>query len=258
MAEPWRLLGFLVAATGLALVWGRALWYLDERSPAIRRLVFFLLGYLRVTAGRVRALVLTGAYLALGLALAGGLALAFGLEGRWLVSFAPGHLGLCLLGIVGEISLANLLVSLGAGLVGGRARYEEVGEIPWMQGMAELPSAVVPWVAGLAGAVEELVFRGVILQLLRHGLGLSPFLAVTLAGALFCLEQLLQVRTRFQALVVGAGSVAISLVGGLLVVVAESVLPAMLGHAAFVVFFLSHGERERSAWDGAGPREAVR
>ena len=73
-----------------------------------------------------------------------------------------------MLGIVAEISLANLFVDLGCRLTGqgGPERFAELREIPWMKGLRKLPAAAVPIVAALAGAVEEVFFRGVLLLVL--------------------------------------------------------------------------------------------
>ena len=56
---------------------------------------------------------------------------------------------------------------------------------------------------------------------------------------LFLLEQLVQLRTPFQAMIISGSCVAISLVGGLLVLQTGSVIPAALCHASFVIFFMS-------------------
>ncbi|HZF13042.1 MAG TPA: CPBP family intramembrane glutamic endopeptidase [Thermoanaerobaculia bacterium] len=239
MTHPGEIGIFLLAAVAAALLWGRGLWYLDERSRAFHRLVLFVLGFTRRRAGEVRAALLSGIYYLLGLL--GALAFAgfYRVRLAELVAVSASHLGLAVLGVVGEISLADLLVGVGArAMRAGPARFAELKEVPWMKGLCQLPPGWVPVAAALGGVVEELFFRGVLLTILLRSLAVAPWVAVALAGALFTLEQLLQVRTRFQALVLGSGCAALSLVGGLLVVLTGSVVPALLCHASFVVFFL--------------------
>jgi membrane protease YdiL (CAAX protease family) len=256
--EPAALVGFLAAAAAVAFLWGRLLWYLDERSQAFRRWVLVVLGYTRRTSGEVRSLLLSSIYCLLGLLFALSFAAAFRLRPSEVVSFSPAHLGLAVLGILGEVSLANLFVGLGRQLpaLSGPERFAELGEIPWMKGLRELPPAVVPMLAAFSGMVEETLFRGVLLLILTGRLGVAPWAAVAITGTLFCAEQLLQVRTPFQALVIGGGCAAISLVGGLLVVLTGSVVPAVLCHGSFVVFFMP---RDGGAAQGLGPgrREAA-
>lgn len=237
---------FLVAAAAVAVLWGRVLWYLDERSQAFRRGALFALGYTRRASGEVRALLLSSIYYLLGCLIALAFLGAYALPVSGMLSFSASHLGLAVLGIVAEISLGNLLVGFGAAVIGaGPERFAEIREIPWMKGLRELPAGAVPVAAALGGLVEELVFRGVLLLVLTERLGAAPWLAVAVTGALFCLEQLVQVRTMFQAMVIGSGCAAISLVGGLLVVITGSVIPALLCHASFVIFFMPAGEGAR-------------
>lgn len=57
---------FLVVATLVAIAWGRALWYFDERSEALRRAVFFVLRFTARRAEEVRSLLLSLIYYTLG------------------------------------------------------------------------------------------------------------------------------------------------------------------------------------------------
>lgn len=116
-----------------------------------------------------------------------------------------------------------------------------------MKGLRQLPPAMVPVVAALAGAVEETFYRGVLLGILTMRFSVPPIAAVAISGTLFCVEQLLQVRTAFQAMIIASGCVAISMVGGLLVVARGSFVPAALCHASFVLFFMNQGSQRRRA-----------
>jgi membrane protease YdiL (CAAX protease family) len=258
VAEAGALAAFLASATAAAVLWGRSLWYLGERSRAFRRCVLFTLGFTRRTSAEVAALALSAAYYALGLLAALSFASAFQLKVSVLVSWSAAHLGLAVLGVVGEISLASLLVALCCWALGqrGSERLAEVREIPWMKGIRELPPAAVPVAAALGGLVEEVLFRGVLLRILTDRLHVDPWWAVAIAGALFCLEQLVQVQTAFQAMVIASSCVAISLVGGLLVVLTGSVVPAVLSHASFVVFFMLRSDAAPARWQPTGEEVA--
>src|SRR5205823_5449327 len=118
------------------LLWGRALWYLDERSPALRRGIFFVMARTRRPPGEVRALLLSASYYGLGLLAALLLCAVFRLSLPALLSISPLHLWLVVLGIVGEISLTNLLVGIGCAVTrqGRPEQFAEIREIPWMKG----------------------------------------------------------------------------------------------------------------------------
>jgi membrane protease YdiL (CAAX protease family) len=235
--------GFLVAATFVSLIWGRVLWYLDERSQAFRRWAFVAMGYTSRMLGEVRSGLLSFIYYGFGLFAAFLFLLVFGLRPSTLISFSVAHLSLAVLGAIGEISLTSLLVDLTCRATGqgGPEQFVEVREIPWIKGLLQLPPSVVPFAAALGGIVEELFFRGVLLRILTDKLLVAPLAAVAITGALFCVQQLIQLRTTFQAMVICCSCVAISFIGGLLVVLSGSLVPAVLSHASFVVFFMTQG-----------------
>ncbi len=212
------------------------LWYLSDRARFVQPLVLRLMGRVPLGAGAIRSMLLSGAYLAAGLAGAAAVAGLAGLPaGAWL-GLRPDDAGLILLGVVAEVSLCNLLVSLYVVAVGpGRVPFAEIAEIPWMEGIRAASPAVAPLLGAAAAAVEEMFFRGAVLLVLWERSNAA--VAIVLAGVLFWLQQVVQVRTRFQAVVISAGCLSISLVGGLLVVASGSVVPAVICHAAFVIFF---------------------
>jgi membrane protease YdiL (CAAX protease family) len=244
MPNALALGAFLAAAITVSFGWGRALWYFTERSQATRRWVFFAMGYTCRQFGEVRALALGAIYYTLGLLASLLLALAFRLPVSSLISFKVSHIPLSLLGIVAEISLSNLLIDLSVRLTStaGPERFAEIREIPWMKGLYQLPPAVVPLAAAGGGVVEEIFFRGVVLRIMSDRLSVAPMIAIAIAGTLFVFQQLVQVRTAFQAMVIGSSCVAISVAGGLLVALTGSILPAVISHGSFVLFFMSHGE----------------
>lgn len=246
MAEPVDLLLFVAATVAVATLWAKSLWYLDERASWLQGVVFFVLSYTRRSAEQVRALLLSGVYYGLGLLSALLLALIWRLPLGPLWVVESSHVALILLGVLAEISLTHLLISA-IFLVRpiDPKRFGEMQEIPWIMGLRHLSPLMRPLAAATGGMVEEVFFRGVVLAILLGPMAVPAPTAVLLAGALFLFQQLLQVQTPLQRIIVGAGCVVISLVGGLLVVLTGSVVPAVLCHASFVIFFLDQGAQEQ-------------
>jgi len=240
-------LAFLITTLIVCTLWGRVLWFFADYFRGFNSLVFHAMTFTRRSHGELKALFLGAIYYLFGLLAAFLLWAAFAFGQPIGFALSPMHVPLIVLGIVGQISLSNLLVSLYCELIPGRAPAERLGElqsIPWIRGVMDLPPRLAPTAAALGGVVEEFFFRGVVLQVLVQQLRVPDFLAITVAGALFLLQQLLQVQTLFQAVLIGAGCIAISLVGGALVICTGSITPALLCHASFVVFYL---DRQRSA-----------
>jgi hypothetical protein len=264
MADPMFLAAFVASGTGFALLWGRLLWYLTERAGFVHALVLHLMVLVKSDAGEVRGLLLTAAYLTSGVAGALFFAFVSGLPLADWLAFRPEHLGFAAVGVVGEVSLCNLLVSLYViGLGAAWVQFAEVAEIPWIDGLRSMSRAAALLLAASAAAVEELFFRGVILLVLTEVMGVPAIGAIVAAGVMFWLQQIVQVRTRFQAVVISAGCLSISLVGGMLVVATGTVVPAVICHATFVLFFLRleganvRPGRHRGA-RATGPRQGPR
>jgi hypothetical protein len=239
MPDDSRLAGAIVVALAISLIWGRALGYLHDRSAVFRRVALATMGCSTRPAAEIRALLLAAVYYSLGLAAIVGMMLIFDVPVTSLTPSSGWHVWAVLLGVVGEISLAGLFVELLRRLTATTPeRFAEIHRIPWIVGLRQLPAGTAAPAAALGGVLEELFYRGVLLTILVNELRVAPLAAVAVAGALFLVQQLLQVQTRVQAMVLGAGCAAISLVGGLLVVATGSSVPAVLSHASFVVFYL--------------------
>jgi membrane protease YdiL (CAAX protease family) len=205
------------------------------------------MGFTRRGYHEVKALLLSAIYYLFGLLAAFALWAMFSFGHPIGIGLSLTHVPLIILGIIAQISISSLLVTLywEVGPVAPADRFAELKNIPWIKGIMDLPPRLAPVAAGLGGVVEEFVFRGVALQIMIQELEMPVYPAIAVAGALFLFQQLLQVHTQFQAVLIGAGCIAISLVGGVLVAYTGSVMPALLCHASFVVFYLDTGKSTR-------------
>lgn len=234
------LIAFVITVLIVSVLWGRILWFLGDHYQGFSSFVFFIMNFTRRGYREIKALLLGAIYYIFGLLAAFALWAGFAFGQPIGFGLSLTDIPLIALGIVGQISLSNLLVSVYGASVRPAPfnQFDELKNIPWIRGIMDLPPRLAPAAAALGGIVEELLFRGVVLQIMVQEFQASPLVAVGLAGTLFLLQQLLQVQTRFQAVLIGSGCTAISLVGGLLVTCSASVVPALLCHAAFVVFYL--------------------
>jgi len=188
MRSPLTLGMFLAGAAVASLLWGRALWYFAERSQALRRWVFFLMGFTRRPLMEVRSLLLGVIYCGLGLLAALLFAVGFGLPvSGWIMPIKQSYLALTVLGAAGEISLANLLVDLICRIpgFGGPQRLAEMNDVPWIKGVRQLPPGVAPLAAALGGVSEEIFFRGVVQRILTDRFLAPALVAILIAGYSF-------------------------------------------------------------------------
>jgi membrane protease YdiL (CAAX protease family) len=234
--------GFLVAAAVASLAWGKILWYCNERSDTFRRFLFRVLSCTYDRPAAVQSLLLGVVYFTFGFFVAALLTVAFSVPAAAVFAWSGFSWPLVVIGAVGEISLAALLVEIGCRIptqAGPDRLAKEILEIPWVKGVEQLPGLTAPIFAAIGGSAEELFFRGIVLTAVIHRYHVDAAFAITITSVLFCVQQALQVRTRLQALLMVCSCLSISLVGGLLVVATGTVVPAILCHASFVLFFVS-------------------
>jgi hypothetical protein len=168
----------------------------------------------------------------------------------WRVS-ATG-LALTLLAVVGANSLTAFAMSI---IYAVRPTVDVPGAVTgvrWIQEVLVLPRQWRWFVPMASAGVEEFFFRGVfVIGLLAAGA--EPWAAIVIAGAIFTLTQGLLTENRLSALVLTLSSVVLSVVCGLLVVIEQSVLPAIFVHATFAGYYTaSSAQRPRATAGRAG------
>lgn len=114
-----------------------------------------------------------------------------------------------------------------------------VNNVVWIREVMALP---VQWrwtIPMSSAAVEETFFRGVLLVGLLAA-DTPVWLAIAISTVIFTTGQVILTENRLQALVLALSSVVISVVGGLLVVITGSIIPAIVVHAAFAGFYTNN------------------
>jgi hypothetical protein len=236
--------GATVLAVGLWL----AVYRLPLRTPRARqRFRLAVASRTGLPARYVFPIVGTAIYLVAGLLTAMALILATSAGWRDPLPWHPDGRGIAL----------TVLAGLGAGALTTFAMTViyavkpavdipgAIADVRWIQEILVLPRRW-RWVVPMASAaVEEYVFRGVALTGLLAA-GVPAWWAIGISGAVFTTGQVVLTENRLQATVLGLSSVVLSVVGGLLVVVTGSVVPAILVHASFAGYYTNAGA-QRSA-----------
>lgn len=229
---------FLLFATIFVVAWGRVLWYFSVRSKAINKLAVYLLSYSAYSYDQMQALILSQIYYGFGLLGSIMLIFFFPLDLFALFSVNADHFWFFILGLAAELGVVSLLIGLFRDLFMPTIDLQaEMKDIPWISGILKLPKGFLALAPALAGLVEEIFFRGILLMILLNYFNLAVWAAVTLVTILFIFEQLIQVQDRHQFIAIGSGCLAISVVGSILVIISGSIIPAGLAHAAFLMFY---------------------
>ena len=230
---------FIIVSAIFTVLWGKVLWFFAEKSKRFTGIIFRLMSFWRKSFREIQSVILSLVYFSLGILGALVFAGIYDLEIFPLFAFRLWFVPLIFLGIIAGISLSGLLVTLYLGMRQDKRvdPDSEIREIPWIDGIGKLPRLLFTPFLVTSAFLEEFFFRGILLLIVAKKLPVSPWFALAWVTFLFLLEQLLQVRTKTQAAILGCGSFAISLVGGLMVLYTGSIIPAAFSHASFVVFF---------------------
>ncbi len=113
-----------------------------------------------------------------------------------------------------------------------------IRKTPWIKTALIFPKKVIWIFPFISASFEEFFFRGALFFALLE-IGLSFWLATAIVTLAFVVNQVVLVDDWVQGLVIGLGSVSISLIGCLMVGITHSVVPSMMMHAAYAGFFVN-------------------
>lgn len=233
---------FFVAVVMFSIFWGRILWYCDEGSKGVTRVVFFLMTFTRRTFPEIKSMLLSIIYYVFGLFGILFFGFSYHVDVMQLFVFKWYYVWLSILGIIAEISLAHFLTNLYLKSMGEKRinPVMEVRNMPWISGILKMPRFFIPIAPALGGMMEEIFFRGVLLLILIRVLSVSSWLSIGFITLVFLIEQWIQLRTSVQRFMIGFGSFSISFIGGLLVLISGSIVPSILSHVSFVIFYFGY------------------
>lgn len=149
-----------------------------------------------------------------------------------------------LAGVVVITILAELAVNTMSSTVLAVARpsidwLTVIGEVPWVSGLRDRHPRVAPFVTPTSAFFEELFFRGVVFGVTwtlfpQYGL----LLPIALSAVLFAAEQAMFCTSAAQAAAMAMGGLGISVVSCTAFACTGSLLPSVLAHQAFLVFYM--------------------
>lgn len=144
-----------------------------------------------------------------------------------------------LIGFVTQFEISSFLLVLISAAKTEINWYRVVGEIEWVKISNKLNRRQRFFYVISSALFEELLFRcSFFLILVTQFPFVHPFVAIGLTTFLFIIEQVICVQNRIQAVAMTTGSIAISIIGCLLIVTTGSILPAILCHEMYVIFYL--------------------
>lgn len=230
---------FVLLSLIFCFIWGKSLWYGSEKSAVMRNSVFFLMSATKGDYGKIKSLLLSCLYYLGAILGIASFCFYYRLNFMELLTFNKEAVYLTVAGIFSAISITNIITGIYQEFILRKKIdfQKEVLSIPWIDGVMKLPKWLIPLSPGIAGFFEESFFRGAVLGILLYVFQVPFLVALVISTGLFIFQQTLQVKNIHQAVIIGSGCIAISIAGGILVLLTGSIIPAAIAHAAFVVFY---------------------
>lgn len=146
---------------------------------------------------------------------------------------------LIILSFIAGVSLTILVTNLLIHFIPGIDIPSQIGSVMWIEATMDFPRKIVWIFPFMSACCEEIFFRGACLFSFLF-IGMPEMMAIILVTALFLANQLYLVETPVQAIVIGTGSFFLSVMGCMLVLLTNSIIPSMLMHAIYAAFFVNN------------------
>jgi membrane protease YdiL (CAAX protease family) len=234
------LIQFLIIVTATSIFWGRInrIGY----SSVISSMVDLIMKYSKTNAELIRSYLVWSVYMSVGLVTAVALLTAYQVNLSRFLPLDPRYLSLIPLAFIAQSSLTGLMMQIV--IIANRAMdvFSELANVPWVSYTLMMPG-VMRMISPLCAAiVEEVFFRGAVFLILTNNFPQTGnYWAIFVCTALFVLQQVLQTDTLGQGLIFFVGSTSISFIGCIVTLYTGSVLPTLLCHATYAVFYFQLG-----------------
>lgn len=228
---------FLVLATIYSVLWGKVIMF-NAQKRYIKSFARFLMQFTRISYTHLHSAILGSLYLGGGLFGCIIFSVAYRVNILKYVAIKPEYIIYILIGIIAEMSVSSLIMSLVMAFKKDVDWVKQIQTIPWINSISLMPEHIGPIIPTSGAFFEETFFRGVLfiimLQVFPQVGVVIPIAVVTI---LFAVQQILNTETFHQGVTMAIASLAVSGVGCLLIIYTGSFLPALIAHESFVIFY---------------------
>lgn len=240
MNKYFDLAVFLIAATLFSAVWGRSVESL-AKSRTVNKLSLRMMSHCRAPQDKIRFYIIWLSYLLEGLL---GIVLGSVIYGiNPLDLLIPIHISdtilFTLAGFILQLEVSSVLLLVCSLLKSDVNWYRVISEINWVKVSFNLPKKMRMLYPTSAALFEELFFRCIIFFVLLKRFDWIPLpVMMMIVAALFIIEQVVCTQKVNQAVAMAVGALAISFAGCLMIVITNSIIPAIICHEMYVIFYL--------------------
>ncbi|MBO4471193.1 MAG: CPBP family intramembrane metalloprotease [Clostridia bacterium] len=232
-------LGLFLAATAcFSAFWGLSVEKMAS-GRIVSRLALRLMGFIRAPLDKIRFFVIWFAYILIGLLGTAACCVIFGISFCPSLFFGWDTLLFTVAGFILQLEISSVILLICSVFKSDTNWYRIISEINWVKVSFNLPRKIRVLYPTSSALFEELFFRcSVFLVLVTHFNWVPLPVSMLIVTFLFIIEQVVCTQKFKQAVAISAGAVAISLAGCLMIAVTGSILPAIICHELYVVFYL--------------------
>lgn len=151
------------------------------------------------------------------------------------LQFSPVYLSV--LSFIGGVTLSILATNIMLTIAPKMDIPSNINKVAWIESTMEFPKQIA-WIFPFSSAcIEELFFRGACFFAFT-GVGINPYIAMIIVTIMFVFNQVYLVDNKVQAIVIGVGSMFLSILGCFVAGLTGTVIPSMIAHAIYAVFFI--------------------
>lgn len=235
-----ELIIFLSIASLFSVFWGKSV---DElaKSKLVNKFSLFLMNYFRAPLDKIKFFVIWFSYILISFA---GTVICCSIYGlnlfKYLLSGSVYDIILyTLIGFIFQFEISSVLLLIFSILKSDTNWYRIISEINWVKVSFNLPRKIRILYPTSAALFEELFFRCSVFLVLLTKFDWVPLpISMLIVAVLFIIEQVVCTQKVKQAIAMSAGSLAISLAGCLMIVITGSIIPAIICHEMYVIFYL--------------------
>lgn len=235
-----ELIIFLSIASLFSVFWGKSVDGL-AKSKLVKKFSLFLMNYFRAPLDKIKFFVIWFSYILISFA---GSVICCSIYGVNLFKFLfSGNVSDTILytfiGFIFQFEISSVLLLIFSILKSDTNWYRIISEINWVKVSFNLPRKIRILYPTSAALFEELFFRCSVFLVLLTKFDWIPLpISMLIVAALFIIEQVVCTQKVKQAIAMSAGSLAISLAGCLMIVITGSIIPAIICHEMYVIFYL--------------------
>ena len=221
-----------------SIVWGRGILFMHKHGIS-KRVTMWVMNYIMCPYSMIEDIFLNCYYNVVGLMGIVVFSICFDIPLFQKFLIVPQALKFIILAPLAVLSLANIIISCITPIFNGDVLTDEMMQIPWVNFTSRVNPKLGPLIPCIGALLEEIFFRGVVFYYAFYICNFHFAISFFISFCMFALQQMLFTANKIQSILMLFGALIVSLISCMVIVISDSLLPAILSHEIFVIFYFS-------------------